>query len=109
MQVQPDIDIENVVNDFVLITFFLGNDFLPKIPGLSIRSGGLELLIETYKTHLMVNKQYLTTDTGDLCSLALRDYLILVSNREPDLITQEFRINRRCIKALKEKMYNLPK
>jgi len=103
MQVQPDINIENVVNDFVLITFFLGNDFLPKIPGLSIRSGGLELLIETYKTHLMINKQYLTESNGDLCALALRDYLILVSNREPDLITQEFRINRRCIKALKKK------
>jgi len=103
MQIQPEISVENVVNDFVFITFFLGNDFLPKIPGLSIRSGAIELLIETYKTHLLVNKDYLTKENGEPCAIALRKFLLLVSNREADLITQEFRINRRCIKALKKK------
>eukprot|EP00492_Amphilonche_elongata_P000309 TRINITY_DN1159_c0_g1_i1.p1 TRINITY_DN1159_c0_g1~~TRINITY_DN1159_c0_g1_i1.p1 ORF type:complete len:259 (-),score=18.91 TRINITY_DN1159_c0_g1_i1:612-1388(-) len=102
-QVEEDINIENIMNDFILITFFLGNDFLPKIPGLSIRSGALELLIETYKTHLMINQEYLTNEKGDPVPLALRDYLMLIAHREPDLITQEFRINRRCIKALKKK------
>jgi len=36
------------VQDFVLLTFFAGNDFLPSFPSISIGSGGLETLIEIY-------------------------------------------------------------
>jgi len=40
----------NVIIDYVFISFFLGNDFLPNIPSLHIKEGSIDHLIEIYKT-----------------------------------------------------------
>lgn len=37
------------INDFVLLCFMVGNDFLPHIPSIEIIEDGLELIIEVYK------------------------------------------------------------
>ncbi|KAJ3372350.1 hypothetical protein HDU91_003960 [Kappamyces sp. JEL0680] len=42
-------EFEKVLDDFVLICFFVGNDFLPHLPGLHINEGGLATLFEIYK------------------------------------------------------------
>lgn len=42
-------DIEHVVDDFVFMTFFVGNDFLPHMPALDIADEAFELLFWTYK------------------------------------------------------------
>lgn len=36
--------------DYTLLTFFLGNDFLPHFPSLNIRTTGMDLLLDTYKS-----------------------------------------------------------
>lgn len=36
---------ENVIDDFIFICFFAGNDFLPRLPSMHIRDGALDILI----------------------------------------------------------------
>lgn len=42
-------DLERVIDDFIFMCFLLGNDFIPHIPSLSIRDGGLDALLFFYK------------------------------------------------------------
>jgi len=41
--------LERVIDDFILLAIFVGNDFLPNLPDLHINENGLEDLFEIYK------------------------------------------------------------
>lgn len=41
--------LERVIDDFILLAVFVGNDFLPNLPDLHIHENGLERLFEVYK------------------------------------------------------------
>jgi 5'-3' exonuclease len=53
------------INDFILMIFFTGNDFLPHLPTIEILDGGIESLFETYRN---ISKEYgsLTTNADTL-------------------------------------------
>jgi 5'-3' exonuclease len=42
-------DLEATIDDFVFMTFFVGNDFLPHMPALDIADEAFDLLFYTYK------------------------------------------------------------
>lgn len=45
-------DFERLLNDWILLACLIGNDFIPNIPFIYIRTGGLFLLWDIYKKTL---------------------------------------------------------
>uniref|UniRef100_A0A6C0EJU0 Xrn1 N-terminal domain-containing protein n=1 Tax=viral metagenome TaxID=1070528 RepID=A0A6C0EJU0_9ZZZZ len=53
----------SAINDFIFMCFTVGNDFLPHIPGVEIIEGGIDFMLDVYRT---VCREYghLTRDNG---------------------------------------------
>lgn len=61
------VEMNNMINDFIFICYFLGNDFLPHIPSIDIKnqdSNGLDVLLDAY-IHTINNVQTNVLKIGD--------------------------------------------
>ncbi|CAK1604510.1 unnamed protein product [Parnassius mnemosyne] len=60
-----EFDIEKIVDDWVLMGFLVGNDFIPNLPNMHISNDALPVLYKTYMTVLPTLDGYIN-EAGDL-------------------------------------------
>ncbi|XP_078155037.1 5'-3' exoribonuclease 2-like isoform X2 [Carex rostrata] len=53
------VEMDRIVDDFIFICIFMGNDFLPNLPSLEAHESALDLLMEVYKRTLKKTGGYL--------------------------------------------------
>tara|TARA_B110000261_G_C13078845_1_gene355127 strand:- start:521 stop:2200 length:1680 start_codon:yes stop_codon:yes gene_type:complete len=50
---------DRIINDYIFLSFILGNDFIPHSPSIGIKNGGIDLLLDLYVRHYYDSKSNL--------------------------------------------------
>lgn len=82
-------DMERVIDDFILMAFFVGNDFLPNLPNLHINEGALALMFKIYKDVLRKMGGYINEE-GTINVDRLGILLEVLSNVEHRFFEAEY-------------------
>ena len=75
-------ELERVIDDFVFMCFFVGNDFLPCLPHLDIADGSLSLMMNVYRDIMPSLGGYLTSK-ADIHLPRVELFLQEIARREP--------------------------
>jgi len=81
---QEDLGLPSAIPDFVVMTFFLGNDFLPHAPSMEDLRHGLDALLSVYRE---VGRSL--TEHGNIIWPNLAVYMTRLAQIEPDLLHHE--------------------
>lgn len=78
------------IRDYIFISFFLGNDFLPHFPSLNIRTYGIQYIMDTYKKTVKIN-EFLTHDNGINWKI-LKKFIEELAQQEYSYLMNEYKI-----------------
>jgi 5'-3' exoribonuclease 1 len=84
-----EFDMEAIIDDFILMAFFVGNDFLPNLPNLHINEGALAAMFQKYKEILPKGKGYIN-ERGVINLERLATMLDALSNIEYRFFEAEY-------------------
>lgn len=52
-------DVERIIDDFIFLCFFIGNDFLPRVFCMDVKKGSFDKVIEIFKKNMVDNGDYI--------------------------------------------------
>ena len=79
----------DILFDYILLCFFLGNDFLPLFPALNIRTNGINNLINAYKFVFSGTDETLTKNR-EIVWKNMRKFIGYLEKNELDYIKEEY-------------------
>lgn len=82
-------DIEKIIDDWVLMGFLVGNDFIPNIPNLHINTNALPMLYEAY-VKTMTNLDGYINEGGYLNLARLQAYIENLAQFDRDHFTSQY-------------------
>ncbi|KAB1227063.1 5'-3' exoribonuclease 4 [Morella rubra] len=102
------IDLERIVDDFIFMCFFAGNDFLPHMPSLDIHEGSIDLLISVYKKEFKNLGGYLVNMSQDVENKNMgyiklsrvEKFILLVGSYEEKIFKKRLALRERKLKQL---------
>lgn len=72
-----------LIHCYILLTFFLGNDFLPNCSYISLRANGMSHLLDAYKqTFKTTNEHILRDDMYTLNTTFFQTFIMTLANKE---------------------------
>jgi 5'-3' exoribonuclease 1 len=79
------------VIDYVFLCFMLGNDFIPHIPCINIRTNGINQIMDVYNS-LMNNGEYMISESMEVNWTIFKQFINKLSVNELDYYTLEYSI-----------------
>lgn len=82
------------IYDYVFLCFMLGNDFLPHFPAMNIRTHGIQVLLEMYKTHIgkFAIRGFIKDDTNQIRWRWFSHFVKELAKCEHEWLVQEIAI-----------------
>ncbi|KAF6155292.1 hypothetical protein GIB67_019818 [Kingdonia uniflora] len=104
-----EIDLERIVDDFIFICFFTGNDFLPHMPTLEIRENAIDLLMSVYSDEFkrrggyLVDTQRLANKSSYVDLKRVERFILSVSMYEERIFNQRMIVREKIRRSILRK------
>ncbi|EWM20807.1 dhm exonuclease [Nannochloropsis gaditana] len=79
----PRFDLERIIDDYVLMCMFVGNDFIPHLPHMDIADGALNMMMAVYREAVPSLLGGYITDKAKVHQGRLELFLREIARREP--------------------------
>ena len=100
-QMKIPYNLERIIDDYVFLCIFVGNDFLPSLPLFDIREGAVTMLLNLYRRLLPTWTDYIIRPGGEINYLQVQSLMREVYANEGNILRRKRLFGRYTVGRLK--------